>query len=86
MTAMTDDVTGATAGRTRQLPPFHCPYCGDEGLRPMGEGHGDWRCTACRRGFRLKYLGLTDSSGGLPATATIVAAGAGAVDGEGTSR
>jgi ribosomal protein L37AE/L43A len=44
---------------TERAAPFHCPYCGDEGLRPMGEGHGDWRCDSCQRAFRLKYLGLT---------------------------
>ena len=25
------------AGRARQLPVFHCPYCGDEELTPYGE-------------------------------------------------
>ncbi|MCQ0025145.1 hypothetical protein M4914_20850 [Streptomyces somaliensis DSM 40738] len=38
--------------------PFHCPYCGDEDLRPAGEGHGTWECGACNRAFRLKFLGL----------------------------
>lgn len=48
---------------TERASPFYCPYCADEGLRPMGEGHGDWRCSACRRAFRLRYLGLTGSDG-----------------------
>ena len=30
---MTDEPSG---GRTRQLPPFHCPYCGDEEISPYG--------------------------------------------------
>jgi transposase-like protein len=42
--------------------PFHCPYCGDEDLRPheteQGSGHGAWECRACLRAFSLKMLGL----------------------------
>ena len=38
--------------------PFHCPYCGDENLRPSEEGHGTWECHACLRAFSLKMLGL----------------------------
>ena len=37
--------------------PFHCPYCGDEDLRPSEEGHGAWECHACLRAFTLKILG-----------------------------
>ena len=42
--------------------PFHCPYCGDERLRPSEEGHGAWECHACLRAFSLKMLGLLDRS------------------------
>ncbi len=43
--------------------PFHCPYCGDEDLRPheTAEGespHGSWECRACQRAFSLKMLGI----------------------------
>lgn len=42
--------------------PFHCPYCGDEDLRPHetddGAGHGAWECRACLRAFTLKMLGM----------------------------
>jgi len=42
--------------------PFHCPYCGDEDLRPHetteGAGHGSWECRACLRAFSLKMLGM----------------------------
>jgi transposase-like protein len=38
--------------------PFHCPYCGDEDLRPSGEQHGSWECRSCLRAFSLKLLGL----------------------------
>ena len=37
--------------------PFHCPYCGDENLRPSEEGHGAWECHSCLRAFSLKMLG-----------------------------
>jgi transposase-like protein len=42
--------------------PFHCPYCGDEDLRPHqpaeGAGHGQWECRSCLRAFGLKLIGL----------------------------
>ncbi|MTE21532.1 hypothetical protein F0L17_20930 [Streptomyces sp. TRM43335] len=39
--------------------PFHCPYCGDEDLRPSeAGGHGAWECAACNRAFKLSFLGL----------------------------
>ncbi len=37
--------------------PFHCPYCGDEDLRPHGATHGDWECRACLRAFSLRFAG-----------------------------
>ena len=38
--------------------PFHCPYCGDENLRPSEAVHGAWECHSCLRAFSLKMLGL----------------------------
>ncbi|AOP49199.1 hypothetical protein [Streptomyces lydicus] len=43
---------------SERAAPFHCPYCGDEDLRPSEEGHGAWECRSCSRAFRLKFLGL----------------------------
>ena len=44
---------------SERAAPFHCPYCGDEDLRPSAEGgHGAWECAACNRAFQLKFLGL----------------------------
>jgi transposase-like protein len=40
------------------VPPFYCPYCGEEDIRPFGERHGDWRCAACRRVWTLRYVGV----------------------------
>ena len=44
----------AGTGRTRQLPVFHCPYCGDEELTPYEEN--DWRCGACLRAFSVRLI------------------------------
>ena len=55
--------------------PFHCPFCGDEDLRPHlpedgSEGHGQWECRSCQRAFKLSFIGLlsraadTTSTGG----------------------
>ena len=48
-----------SAGVSRGIP-FHCPYCGDESLRPSEEGHGAWECHSCLRAFSLKMLGMVD--------------------------
>ncbi|WP_030484112.1 hypothetical protein [Nocardioides aequoreus] len=43
--------------------PFHCPYCGEEDLRPhevdppQGSGHGAWECHSCLRAFKVSLLG-----------------------------
>jgi transposase-like protein len=45
-----------------RVSPFHCPYCGEEDLRPHvpeeGAGHGAWECRGCMRAFTVKFLGL----------------------------
>ncbi len=44
---------------SERAAPFHCPYCGDQDLRPSEQGgHGSWECVSCRRAFSLKFLGL----------------------------
>jgi ribosomal protein L37AE/L43A len=42
---------------SERMAPFHCPYCGEEDLRPM-ETHGTWGCGSCRRVFALRFVGL----------------------------
>ncbi|MGH1562818.1 hypothetical protein [Mumia sp. DW29H23] len=43
--------------------PFHCPYCGDEDLRPHGTQHGAWECRACLRAFSISFIGLINPGG-----------------------
>jgi ribosomal protein L37AE/L43A len=43
---------------TERAVPFHCPYCGDEDLRPHEDVSGAWDCRSCLRSFSLKMLGL----------------------------
>jgi transposase-like protein len=51
---VTEDADG---GRTRHLPVFHCPYCGDEELTPYeGESADGWRCAACLRAFTVRLI------------------------------
>jgi ribosomal protein L37AE/L43A len=45
-----------TGQHGRHVPPFFCPYCGDESLRPHGEAHGEWVCESCRRAFALRAV------------------------------
>lgn len=42
---------------------FHCPYCGDENLRPHTADAGSWECHSCLRAFSLKMLGLIRPTG-----------------------
>ena len=50
-------MSGPAAGRQRQLPVFHCPYCGEEDLVPHGEDPDGWRCGACLRSFTVHLTG-----------------------------
>jgi transposase-like protein len=55
-----------SGGASARGIPFHCPYCGDENLRPSEEGHGAWECHACLRAFSLKMLGMIPRGGSAP--------------------
>ncbi len=46
-----------SGGRTRQLPVFHCPYCGEEDLTPHGDDPPGWHCGACLRAFSVRLIG-----------------------------
>ncbi|WP_246361101.1 Insertion element protein [Haloechinothrix aidingensis] len=50
---------------SERATPFHCPYCGDEDLRPTEEADtpGAWLCAACRRVFTVKLVGLSFPEG-----------------------
>lgn len=53
----------------RHIPPFFCPYCAAEDIRPSDAGRGAWACAECRRAWRLTFLGIaterpeTDATG-----------------------
>ncbi len=59
-------VEGGGVVSTGHAPPFYCPYCGEEDIRPDAEGHGQWRCEACLRAWSLRFLGVTRPSGTTP--------------------
>lgn len=48
--------------------PFHCPFCGDEDLRPHGDAHGQWECHSCQRAFKLNFIGLLNPAADSPGT------------------
>jgi transposase-like protein len=37
---------------------MHCPFCGEEDLRPNETVHGAWECRGCARVFSVKLVGL----------------------------
>jgi hypothetical protein len=49
-------VSEEPTGHTRQLPPFHCPYCGDEEISPHEDSADGWRCAACLRAFTVRLI------------------------------
>jgi len=42
---------------TPHAPPFRCPYCGDDALRPDDEPD-TWFCPTCARAFLLRLLAV----------------------------
>lgn len=38
---------------SRNAPVFHCPYCGEDDLRPVAEPAGAWACGSCVRVFTV---------------------------------
>jgi transcription elongation factor Elf1 len=49
---------GGGEAPTPRAQPFYCPYCGEEEVRPAGEGAGEFHCSACERRFDLRFLGV----------------------------
>jgi ribosomal protein L37AE/L43A len=45
------------------MAPFHCPYCGEEDLRPTSASAGTWSCACCARSFQLRFLGMGSIGG-----------------------
>ena len=60
-------VSEDTGGSTRNLPPFHCPYCGDEELTPYGDTADGWLC-ACLRAFTVRLIATGVRSDDRPPT------------------
>jgi ribosomal protein L37AE/L43A len=57
---------------SERVAPFHCPYCGDEDLRPHDTAHetqGAWGCRSCRRVFAVRFIGLWQEAQGQEANA-----------------
>jgi transposase-like protein len=54
-------------GTPRHAPPFYCPYCGEEDIRPWGEAAAQYRCSDCLRVWTLRMVGTTTpEAGNLP--------------------
>lgn len=48
-------MTGSAPGTRAQ--PFHCPYCGEEDLRPEDPPASHY-CPDCNRRFALRFIGI----------------------------
>jgi len=58
----------ATAVTGERAVPYHCPYCAEEDLRPLGATPGAWHCRSCTRTFSVKYLGMQAPTTSWPPT------------------
>jgi ribosomal protein L37AE/L43A len=50
-------MSGTEAPSPHNAPPFSCPYCGEEELRP-DENPEVWLCLSCVRVFLLRLLAV----------------------------
>lgn len=50
---------------TRAATPNHCPFCGDEDLRPVEDDATAWSCRSCARVFSVSLVRFDQS--GIPA-------------------
>ena len=55
------DTAAAPAGE--RAVPYHCPFCAEEDLRPLGDRPGAWHCRSCLRAFSVRFLGLAHPPG-----------------------
>lgn len=40
----------------RAATPLHCPFCGEEDLRPVEDSPAAWVCRACARVFAVSLV------------------------------
>lgn len=40
----------------------HCPFCGDEDLRPAEDGPTAWSCRSCARVFTVSLVRIDDAA------------------------
>jgi ribosomal protein L37AE/L43A len=65
---------GSSRGSTgRSATPFHCPFCGDEDLRPAEDSRAAWTCRSCARVFTVSLLRL--DQGAIPSNVTATEGG-----------
>ena len=68
------DPGGERRAMSERAVPFHCPYCGEQDLRPHEESPtATWECRGCLRAFSLKLIGLIRPTGGRPMTTVTTA-------------
>lgn len=46
---------------SKPATPFHCPFCGDEDLRPAEDDAAAWSCRSCARVFTVSLVRLDDA-------------------------
>ena len=54
--------TPAPGGHARAATPVHCPFCGDEDLRPAEDSLAAWSCRSCARVFAVSLVRIDRAS------------------------
>ncbi|HEX2705610.1 MAG TPA: hypothetical protein VHM65_07620 [Candidatus Lustribacter sp.] len=45
----------------RAAPIYHCPFCGEQDLRPSEESPEAWACRSCARVFTVGLMRLDET-------------------------
>jgi hypothetical protein len=49
------------APTAKPATPYHCPFCGDEDLRPVEDHATAWSCRSCARVFTVGLVRIEQS-------------------------
>jgi ribosomal protein L37AE/L43A len=60
-----------SAAGARAVTPLHCPFCGDEDLRPVEDDAAAWSCRSCAHVFSVTLLRIDHAA--IPAHRTAAA-------------
>ena len=58
---MSHSLSHSSGSGGRAATPYHCPFCGDEDLRPAEDDPQAWTCRSCARVFTVGLVRVDHS-------------------------